>query len=90
MNIVAAVGSGICVVKIFGMIVAIVLYIKLKDVIQWHTYADPKLFYKIEDPYIDGVSIIYDQEQCPIHPRNVRMSRESQNADSSHLMDVPL
>ncbi|KAG4071864.1 hypothetical protein HA402_006025 [Bradysia odoriphaga] len=34
LNIVAAVGSGICVVKIFGMIIAIVLYIKLKDVIQ--------------------------------------------------------
>ncbi len=93
MNIVAAVGSGICVVQIFGLILAVILYVKLKDVDQWHPYADPKLFYRIEDPHIDGLSIIYEQEPCPVHPRpmNARMYRaESQNGDSLHLMDVPL
>jgi len=32
LNIVAAVGSGICVVQIFGLILALILYVKLKDV----------------------------------------------------------
>ncbi|KAJ6645535.1 Tetraspanin-11 [Pseudolycoriella hygida] len=32
LNIVAAVGSGICVVQIFGMVLAIILYIKLRNV----------------------------------------------------------
>lgn len=90
LNIIAAVGSGICVVQIFGLILALILYVKLKDVEKWHTYADPNLFFKIEDPYIDGVSIIYEQEQCPIHPKSVRMCRESQTIDSLHLMDVKL
>lgn len=34
LNILAAVGSGICVVQIFGMVLACCLYIKLKDVDQ--------------------------------------------------------
>lgn len=53
-------------------------------------HTDPNLFYKIEDPYTDGVSLIYEPEQCPIHPHNVRMYRESQNKDSLFLMDVTL
>lgn len=51
-------------------------------------HADPSLF--IEDPLIDGVSLIYGQEHCPIHSRNNYRYRDSQNIDGIYPMDVTL
>ena len=91
MNILAAVGSGICVVQIFGMVLACCLYVKLKDVEQWHAHADPTFF--SEDPQsTDGVSLIYGQDTCPVHSnRNGSGNRNKQSdIDGIYPMDVVL
>lgn len=89
-------GSGICVVQIFGMILSCCLYIKLKDVDQWHLPAADHPDFFAEDPLTDGVSLIYGQEHCPIHSTatirngNGTRYRDSQNIDGIYPMDVTL
>lgn len=80
LNILAAVGSGICVVQIFGLVLSCCLYIKLKDVGDaslWHkatATGDPTGDLFAEDPLADGVSLIYGghnasdtTDHCPVH-----------------------
>lgn len=91
LNILGAVGSGICVVQIFGLVLACCLYIKLKDVTDglWHrAAADPNGDLFADDPTADGVSLIYGHSDpasghCPVHHPMAAMTTTNGNGRHS-------
>ena len=54
-----AIGLGICLIQIFGMILSCCLYVKLKNVLDWQNAADPSIL----DPLPDNLSLIYNNHE---------------------------
>lgn len=59
-----AIGLGICVIQVFGMILSCCLYVKLKDVLDWQKPADPIV--ELMDPLPDNISLIYGYDDQTI------------------------
>lgn len=68
LNILAAVGSGICVVQLFGLVLACCLYVKLRNISDnqlWHKDAASPGDMFADELSADSLSLIYGQQVRP-------------------------